>query len=194
MDTEEIIVIHEYATNPSYIKALNEHIDETLVQFPEVLRNEVQLVFSAHGTPISLVKKGDPYSLHINETLTAVMKNRNYSHEYHLCYQSKIGPIEWLGPGVKKMIESLGRKNKKHLLIIPISFVSDHIETLYELDILYRKTAHKAGIENYTVMKGLNDSHTFIQALEDIVLSCHPREGGNPETKFIKTGSPPSRG
>ncbi len=167
----EIVVIHEYATNPYYIQALNEPINEALLKFPQDIRNKVQLVFSAHGTPISLVKQGDPYSRQINETIQAIMKYRNYSHEYHLCYQSKIGPIKWLGPSIGEMIGILANKNKKNLLIIPISFVSDHIETLYELDILYRKTANLNGIENYVVINGLNDSDTFITALTNIVLS-----------------------
>lgn len=163
--------INSYQSNKKYIDAINERIEQSLLTFDEKIRNNVQLVFSAHGTPISLVKKGDPYFQHINQTVEAVMKVRNYSHEHHLCFQSKVGPMKWLEPATDKMIEKLSQQNKKHLLIIPISFVSDHIETLFELDIEYRQVANQCGIENYKVMKGLNDSDLFIDALYELVLN-----------------------
>ena len=100
------------------------------------------------------------------------MAVRNFSHEHHLCFQSKVGPLKWLKPSTAEMIEHLGAKNKKHLLVIPISFVSDHVETLYELEIEYRRIAENLNIENYRVMKGLNDSTTFIEALKEITLKA----------------------
>ena len=129
------------------------------------------MVFSAHGTPVSLVKKGDPYSTHIKETVEAVMKARNYSHKHHQCYQSKVGPMKWLEPATDTMIRELSAKGKKNLLIIPISFVSDHVETLFELGIEYKHVADECGIENYIVMKGLNDSTLFIEALAELAES-----------------------
>ncbi len=168
-DKSKVSYIDSYYTQPGYIQAINQRIDESILKFPEQSRREVQLVFSAHGTPISYVKKGDPYSNQIKATVEHVMKMRNHSHEYHLCFQSKVGPMKWLEPAIDKMIEELAAKSKKHLLIIPISFVSDHIETLYELDIEYRHVAEKVGIENYIVMEGLNDSEIFINALKEVV-------------------------
>lgn len=167
-DSSKIIYVNSYQTHPLYLKAINERIDETLLLFPEEIRKEVQLVFSAHGTPVSYVKKGDPYSFQIRETIEGVMKGRNYSHAYHQCFQSKVGPAKWLEPATDKMIGVLAAAGKKNLLIIPISFVSDHVETSYELDIEYRHVADKSGIENYIVMRGLNDSQLFINALYEI--------------------------
>jgi ferrochelatase len=106
------------------------------------------------------------------------MKARNNSHEHHLCFQSKVGPVKWLEPATDKMIEELAEKGKKHLLIVPISFVSDHVETLFELDIEYREDADKNNIENYIVMKGLNDSPTFITALKEITLNALRENNG----------------
>ncbi|HSR17469.1 MAG TPA: ferrochelatase [Ignavibacteriaceae bacterium] len=166
--SSNLIYIENYFNHPIYIQALNERIDQALQKFPENIRKEVQLVFSAHGTPVSYLKKGDPYSGQIKSTMEAVMERRNNDREYHLCFQSKVGPAKWLEPATDKMIEDLASKGKKHLLIIPISFVSDHIETLYELDIEYRYTAEKAGIENYIVMEGLNDSQLFVDALYEL--------------------------
>lgn len=168
-ETSKLVFINDYYIDEKYIAAINQRIDETILQFPEKVRNEVQIVFSAHGTPVSLVKKGDPYSNHIKETVKAVMDARKHSHDHHLCFQSKVGPMKWLEPATASMIEGLALKNKKNLLIVPISFVSDHVETLYELDIEYRHVADKCGIENYIVMKGLNDSELFSEALAEIV-------------------------
>ncbi len=168
-DKSKLIFINDYYTNNKYLKSINQRIDETLNWFNENIRSDVQLVFSAHGTPLSLVKKGDPYSSHIKATIDSVMKMREYSHTHHLCYQSKVGPMKWLEPATDTIIEELSKQGKKHLLIIPISFVSDHVETLFELDIEYRHVAEKCGIENYIVMKGLNNSEIFIEALADLV-------------------------
>lgn len=170
-DSSKLILINDYYLNENYLAAINQRIDETILRFPEEVRNEIQIVFSAHGTPVSLVKKGDPYSNHIKQTVEAVMNARNHSHKHYLCFQSKVGPMKWLEPATDKMIEELSSKNKRHLLIVPISFVSDHVETLFELDIEYRHVAVKVGIENYIVMKGLNDSALFVKALAGIVKS-----------------------
>lgn len=164
-DTEKVLRVNSYETNSSYIAALNERIDQTILRFPEEVRENIQLVFSAHGTPVSMVKKGDPYSYQIKDSMEKVMLERNFSHPHHLCFQSKVGPVKWLTPATDTMIEDLASQGKKHLLIIPISFVSDHVETSFELDIEYRHVADENKIENYIVMEGLNDSKLFIDAL-----------------------------
>ncbi len=167
---EKILRVDNYRTNSSYIAAINERIDKTILRFPEEVRKDIQLVFSAHGTPVSMVKNGDPYSHHIKDTVDKVMEERNYTHPHHLCYQSKVGPVKWLTPATDTMIEDLANAGKKHLLIIPISFVSDHVETSFELDIEYRHVADEFKIENYIVMEGLNDSKLFINALYEETL------------------------
>jgi len=169
-DSSKLIFINDYYENELYVKSINERIDEALLRFPEEIRNDVQLVFSAHGTPVSYVKKGDPYSKQIEKTILAVMNARRYSHEHHLCFQSKVGPVKWLEPSTANKIKELALKGKQHLLIIPISFVSDHVETLFELGIEYRHVADEAGIKNYIVMTGLNDSNTFVEALKQLTL------------------------
>ncbi len=168
-DKSKLIYINDYYLNDIYIKAINEKIDESLKKF--TFSDEVQLVFSAHGTPVSLVKKGDPYSHQIKDTVEAVVKARNYSHKHHLCFQSKVGPMKWLEPSTDKMIKKLASESKYHLLIIPISFVSDHVETLFELNIEYRHIADNCNIERYIVMEGLNDSSTFIESLKYLTIN-----------------------
>ena len=171
-DAGKLTYIYDYFDNRRYIDALNERIDETILRFPEIVRDDIQLVFSAHGLPESLAKQGDPYPKQIDDTIKSVMKARKFSHEYHLCFQSKVGPAKWLKPSTDEMIRGLAEKRKKQLLVIPISFVSDHIETLFELDIEYRMIADEVGIENYMVMKGLNNSKTFIEALKELALQA----------------------
>jgi protoporphyrin/coproporphyrin ferrochelatase len=175
-DESKSVYINEYYDNPKYISAINQRIDESLLKFPEEVRKDVCLVFSAHGTPVSYVRKGDPYSNQIKITIDEIMKLRKNltaaqagSQEHYLCFQSKVGPAKWLEPSTSDKIRELSAMGKKHLLIIPISFVSDHIETLYELDIQYRKVAEEVGIKNYIVMEGLNDSQIFVDALFDLV-------------------------
>jgi ferrochelatase len=162
--------VFSYHDHPAYIEAVNERIDEAIERFPADTRDDVQILFSAHGIPESLVKKGDPYSRQIGETVQGVMTARHFSHPHHLCFQSRVGPVKWLSPSTDDTIRKLGAENRKHLLVVPISFVSDHIETLHELDVEYRAVAGMAGIENFIVMKGLNDSQAFIHALKSIVL------------------------
>ena len=176
-DKSKVVYLDSYQTHPFYLKAINERIEESLLRFPEEARKDIQLVFSAHGTPVSYVKKGDPYSFQIKEAVEGVMRLRNSSHEYYQCFQSKVGPAKWLEPATDTMIEELAAKGKKHLLIIPISFVSDHVETSFELDIEYRHVADKVGIENYIVMAGLNDSQLFVDALYDLVTKSLSSEG-----------------
>lgn len=161
--------VNEYYSNSKFIQAVSERIDESLLNFTEYVRPKVVLLFSAHGIPVSFIRKGDPYLKQINSTIKAVMQFRDDREYYDICFQSKVGPVRWLKPSIKEKIADLAEAGYKNLLVIPISFVSDHIETLYELNIEYRLFAERAGIENYFVMKGLNDSETFIDALFEIV-------------------------
>ncbi len=160
--------VREYYQNEKYLQALNARIDEGLAGFdnPE----KVFLLFSAHGTPLDIVKRGDPYSKQIHETMELVMSKRGHDKQYMLSFQSKVGPKKWLTPSTTATITELGERGISQLLVIPIAFVSDHIETLHELNIEERVTAERAGIKQYHVMNGLNDHPLFIECLADIAL------------------------
>lgn len=175
-DAGKLIYINSYLKDELYLQAVSERIDEGLLRFPAGVRDQVNLVFSAHGTPKSYIKKGDPYLCEIMTTVEEVMKLRKNDRPHHLCFQSKVGPMKWLEPSTASMIEKLASENKKQLLIIPISFVSDHVETLFELNIEYRHIADKNKVENYIVMPGLNDSKLFISALTNLVLQAVEKE------------------
>jgi len=170
-DTTKLVYVNSYFKDELYLKAVNEKIEEGLKKFPEKIKGEVNLVFSAHGTPKSYIKKGDPYLCEIMVSVEEIMKLRNNDLPHHLCFQSKVGPMKWLEPSTDSMIEKLASEGRKHLLIIPISFVSDHVETLFELDIEYRHIADEHKIENYIVMPGLNDSKIFSDSLANQVIN-----------------------
>jgi len=177
--TGRVVHVAQYCAAPKYIAAVNLRIDEALSRFPAGARPAVQIVFSAHGTPQSLVKQGDPYSRQIAETVERVMTARGFSHAHRLCFQSRVGPLKWLAPSVAETLSALAADEKKQILMVPISFVSDHIETLYELGIEYRDFALKCGIENYVVTEGLNDADQFIAALEELAMQALGPEAAN---------------
>lgn len=170
-DKRKVVLINNFHNKQKYISAISNRIDECLQLFPEEVRNSTDLLFSAHSVPQSLIANGDPYQEQILETIRLVMKLRNNSEKYNISYQSKVGPVKWLVPSTQDKITELGVNGIKNLLVIPISFVSDHIETLYELNIEYRKVAEENNTINYKVMAGLNDSKEFIEQLHELVIN-----------------------
>ena len=161
--------IESYYDFPPYIDAFVERIDQGLERFPAELRDNVHLVFSAHGTPMKLVREGDPYSHHIKRTIELILERGGFSHARSLCYQSKVGPLKWLEPSTPDTVEKLASEGVKHMLVVPVAFTSDHLETLFELGIEYRRLAEEKGVEQYEVIEGLNDSPAFIDALSQLV-------------------------
>ena len=164
-------LIESYYDHPTYIDAFIERIDEAFERFPADRRDDVHILFSAHGTPMKLVREGDPYSGHIKKTIEAIVSRGNITHDYSLCYQSKVGPLKWLTPSTPDTIKSLAADGVKNMLVVPVAFASDHLETLFELGIEYRHIAENTGVEQYEVTTGLNDSPKFIEALAELVVS-----------------------
>lgn len=163
-------VVEHYFDFPSYLDAVIERVDEALERFPAEVRDDVHLLFSAHGTPMKLVREGDPYSGHICETVTAVRERRQWPNPHTLCFQSKVGPQKWLTPSTPDVIEELAAAGTKHMLAVPIAFVSDHLETLFELGGEYGHLAREKGVAQYEIMEGLNDSDKFAEALKELVV------------------------
>lgn len=158
--------VRHFYNHPLYIKALAEKIEAGLATFAD--RSKVQLFFSAHSLPQSFIKEGDPYLDHITATVKLVMEEfQDVSH--HLAFQSRAGPVKWLEPSTEDKLKELAANGHKDLLIVPLSFVSDHIETLHEIDIEYAEEAHKLGITNFNRMESLNSSPAFIELLAELV-------------------------
>jgi ferrochelatase len=165
--------VGQFYDHPLYIQAVAQRIGSVLRQFPDSSR--IHLVFSAHGLPMSLVEKGDPYPKQIETTVRLVCElgARQYAgwpRTHLLCYQSRVGPAKWLQPPLTGTIERLGHEGVKEVLVVPISFVTEHIETLHEINIEARIEARGVGIETFRMMPAVGDSPLFIAALKDLVL------------------------
>ncbi len=146
-----------------------------------------KLIFSAHGLPESKIKKGDPYQWHVEETVKKIMsKLKDENIDYVISYQSRVGPMKWIGPSTEAEIIKYS-KEKKGIVIVPVAFVSEHSETLVELDIEYKKLANKNGCSFYKRVPTLGSDENFINGLTDLVLQ--PQTKGN----FISSTICPSK-
>ncbi|XP_078047661.1 ferrochelatase, mitochondrial isoform X2 [Augochlora pura] len=165
-------IVDRWATNPLYIKAIAERIKEQLVQFPEEIRDDVIVLFSAHSLPLKAVNRGDTYPSEVGATVALVMQELNYCNPYNLVWQSKVGPLPWLAPFTDDALKAYVKQGKKHFVLVPVAFVNEHIETLHEMDIEYCKDlAEELGIERIRRAAAPNDHPIFIDALTDIVHS-----------------------
>lgn len=164
-------IVKDYYLNEDFLHAMNERIDEALDRFDPEERDKVHLVFTAHGTPLIEVESGDPYTRQINETVEAIMKLRGRDKQYWLGFQSRVGPQKWTQPNTEDLVFRLIRYGIKHIVMVPVAFVTDHIETSMELDVELREDIEEEGlhIERLEVMPGINDHPLFIKALADEV-------------------------
>ncbi|KAJ7521668.1 hypothetical protein O6H91_19G063000 [Diphasiastrum complanatum] len=175
----EHTVIPSWYHRGGYVQSMATLIEKELSKFhkPE----EVHIFFSAHGVPVSYVKEaGDPYKAEMEECVDLIMnelKSRGVKCKHTLAYQSRVGPVEWLKPYTDAKIKELGIQGIKSLLAVPVSFVSEHIETLEEIDMEYRELAIGSGIVNWGRVPALNCEPTFIEDLADAVLEALPHAG-----------------
>lgn len=162
--------IEQWYNFPPYIDSLAELISNGISEFNE---KDIDVLFSAHSLPKDFIKKKDPYLDHIKSTISAInsslLSRLSSPLRWHLSFQSRSGPVEWLQPPTDETIIKLAKTGVKNLFVVPISFVSDHIETLYEIDILYKEIAMRQGI-NLKRCQSLNTSEKFITALKELVL------------------------
>jgi len=140
--------------------------------------DEVMIFFSAHGVPVSYVENaGDPYRDQMEDCIFLIMKElkaRGVNNNHTLAYQSRVGPVQWLKPYTDEVLVELGQSGVKSLLAVPVSFVSEHIETLEEIDMEYRELALESGIENWGRVPALNCTSSFITDLSDAVIEALP--------------------
>jgi len=174
-----------YPNHPLMVKAIVERIDEAFGAFTDAGPGDIDVVFSAHGVPLSYIRSGDPYQLQVEETVRAVVSSGGWSSSVHVCYQSKVGPQKWLSPSLTDTAERLIRSGRNNLLIVPIAFVTEHIETLHEINIELREKAEGWGLGQMRVMPALNDHPSFIQCLSDLV-TARLRSSGDPVSKCMQ--------
>ncbi|XP_024030997.1 ferrochelatase-2, chloroplastic [Morus notabilis] len=172
-------VIPSWYQREGYIKAMANLIEKELKNFDNP--RKCMIFFSAHGVPLAYVEEaGDPYKSEMEECVDLIMEElekRNITNPYTLAYQSRVGPVEWLKPYTDETIIDLGKKGVKNLLAVPISFVSEHIETLEEIDVEYKELALESGVENWGRVPALGCEPTFISDLADAVIESLPYVG-----------------
>jgi len=161
--------VHHFYENPDYISAIVENINSALSRFEGVPSNDIHLLFSAHGVPVSIIERGDPYQKHIEATVRLVLERGGWACPQTLCYQSKVGPAQWLKPSLNETIDRLGTAGVRNVLVVPVAFLTDHIETLHEINIETRHRAKELGIDRFEMMPALNSHPRLIKALADEV-------------------------
>lgn len=166
----KISFIKQWYNEAEYQQAIASAIKAEAARMPNPDPKNIELLFSAHGLPQKIIDQGDPYEKHIRATVAGVSKILGWPHTT-LCYQSRVGPLKWLQPYTRNTIIEKANRGSKQILIYPVAFVSDHIETLYELGIEYANVARYAGIESYRVVPALNTDAGLINTLKRQVLS-----------------------
>ena len=157
-------IVQRFHTHPLYIQSSQKRISEKLAD-----NENPHILFSAHSIPQSRVNQGDPYQQEIEETVELIMEGfHGYGHS--LCYQSKVGPLKWLEPSISSELKTLKNRGITNILVTPVGFVSEHLETLYELDIQYKKYALDLGIEKYERVQTLGIQPLFIECLKELVM------------------------
>jgi ferrochelatase len=164
----DLVEIDRWPDHPAYLDALAEQVRRGLEQFPVEVRAGVELLFSAHGLPETFIHKGDPYVKDLEQTIAGVLARLGGQHPWRLSFQSRAGKARWLEPSTDDVLRLLAKTGRKEVLAIPISFVSDHIETLYEIDLLFGDEAKKLGLD-FKRAPSLNAEPAFIEALAQLV-------------------------
>jgi len=168
-DDFDVRYIREWPSLPKYLDALATKVERTLATLSDDIRKNVTLLFSAHGLPVDFIERGDPYIEHIHETVHGVMERLSEKPPWCLAYQSRVGPVKWLEPTTPDTMRRLAAEGVRDVVIIPVSFVTDHIETLEEIDRQFGKLAKELGYRTFRRTEALNDDPTFIAGLADLV-------------------------
>ncbi len=166
----KIHFIKEWYKDEDYIESYANLINNSLSNLD--LRS-TEIIFSAHSIPVFNIENGDPYQEHITETANLIITKISWKKRWHIAYQSKLGPVKWLEPGTDKVIEQIAQRNQNtNILVVPISFVCEHVETIFEIGMLYKEIANKLGIKRFARVPALNTDKYLIQALYNQVVSC----------------------
>jgi ferrochelatase len=160
---------------PGFVEAHADLIRRAHATLPDPDPAKTVVLYSAHSLPVkTVVTQKDPYPQQIEATVRAIDAALGRRFPSRLAYQSKVGPVEWLGPSTPDLLAQLAREGVRQVLVVPVAFVSDHVETLYEIRILFAEEAARLGIPHYVAAEGLNDHPAFVRALADIVTKANP--------------------
>lgn len=168
-DAFEWSIIDRWGEHPGFVSSMASAVEDGLDEFAADERDDVLVMFSAHSLPLSVIDRGDAYPAEVSASVSRVVQAIGLRNPYMVTYQSEVGPVRWLGPSTETVIEQLAERGQKNVLVVPIAFTSDHIETLSELDIEYAELAHKLGMPGFKRAPALNARPEFLDALADIV-------------------------
>jgi ferrochelatase len=163
----DLVRVDGYATHPGYIDAVAATVTAAEANVPPEQRLTIPVLFSAHGLPVRYIDKGDRYLADIKATVSAVSTQLSLGNRTRLSFQSRLGRAQWLTPSTEEMLQTLGKEGHKTIILVPISFTGEHIETLHECDILYREVATTHGITTFVRARTVGISPIFIAALAD---------------------------
>lgn len=166
----ELVTVDSWPDDPAYVDCLAARVNAAV----SADGRPTEVVYSAHSLPVKFIEEGDPYVDHLKRTIAEIESKTG--KQGHLCYQSRSGPVEWLSPSTPETIERLAGLGCRRIVMVPISFVSDHVETLCEIDIQYRSLAAGFGIDLVRT-PSLNTDPAFIKGLSGLVLSSCQAKG-----------------
>ena len=169
-DDVPVYCVENFYRHEAYLDAVIEKVDQALARF--AVPERVEIVFSAHSVPVSVIEKGDPYQRQIEDTVRLLVQRSGWSNRHRLCYQSKVGASKWLQPSLHRTLHDLVAEQAREICVVPVAFVSDHVETLGEIDHEAREEVRRLGVAQFEMSTGLNDSPKFIQALGQIVVQA----------------------
>jgi ferrochelatase len=176
-------IIDRWPVHRGFIDAMTETVEDGLRLFGSADRDKAVILFSAHSLPLDVIDRGDSYPQEVGASVQKVVEQLGSPNQYLLAYQSDVGPVRWLGPSTEQVLRRLGARGQRHVLVVPIAFTSDHIETLSELDREYGEVAHEAGITHYKRAPALNDRPLFLDGLANIVRD-HLASGAPHSTQY----------
>jgi len=169
-DERPFAVLEHWYDAPSYLEALVARIRTAVDRLTPEGRAGGLILWSAHGLPQKIIDRGDPYVTHIEATVAGTMARlADLGLPHRLAYQSRTGPIKWIGPATEEVIREEATHGRRALVVVPVSFVSDHIETLYEIDLLYGDEARRLGIQEYVRMDSFNEAADLTGVLAGLV-------------------------
>ncbi len=168
-DTFEWSLLDRWGTHPGFVKAVSSAVHDGLARYPAAERDDALILFSAHSLPLSVIERGDAYPAEVAATVDRVMHASGLRNPHLLSYQSEVGPVRWLGASTETVIRQLAARGQKNVMVVPIAFTSDHIETLSEIDIEYGELAESLGMTGFTRAPSLNARADFLDAMANLV-------------------------
>ncbi len=161
----ELTSVDGYATAPGYVEAVCDRIREAMATLPAAERDRAPVLFSAHGLPEAYLRRGDPYLDDVRATVAAVSHRLLLGERARLAFQSRVGRLRWLGPSTEQALEGMAAQGNRAVVVVPVSFTGEHIETLQELDIQYAERARGLGMTWFARARTVGCHPAFVSAL-----------------------------